>query len=336
MVAPSQRRSGVKCVVEKGLCSERRACRLVGVSRSGVRYRPRPHPERERLIKRIRKLAARHKRYGYRRIRALLLREGSAISRGKMERLWKREGLGLPGRRPRRRRSGPRAETIHRATHKDHVWSYDFLEDRTERGGRLRILVVLDEHTRELLTVYTAPSISSARVQEVLEWLFLTRGVPTYLRSDNGPEFVAQALQRWLEESGCQTIHIAPGSPWENPYIESFNGKFRDECLNREIFRNGAEARLIMEAWREEYNQRRPHSALGYLTPSEFAAKPPVDCAGPAAPEEKPCRGFPSRLDNSPSCPQALGELRRSSPHTPQAQHNNPKPLIANGPKKRG
>jgi len=162
---------------------------------------------------------------------------------------------------------------VNKAEYPNHVWSYDFVEDRTERGGKLRILVIIDEHTRECLAIRVKPSIPASAVIEVLEWLFLTRGVPKYIRSDNGPEFISKAVCQWLKESGCQTLFIKPGSPWENGYIESFNDKLRDECLNREVFRNGKEAQAIVEAFRQEYNNYRPHSSLGYLTPAEFARR---------------------------------------------------------------
>jgi transposase InsO family protein len=166
---------------------------------------------------------------------------------------------------------GPAVEIVNKAEYPNHVWSYDFLEDRTERGGKLRILVIVDEYTRECLAVRIAPSIPARAVVDALEWLCLSRGVPRYLRSDNGPEFVAKVVQQWLEKFGCRTIFITPGSPWENGYVESFIDKLRDECLNREIFRNGREAQVIVETWRQEYNNDRPHSSLGYLTPVEFA-----------------------------------------------------------------
>ena len=168
---------------------------------------------------------------------------------------------------------GPVGEIVNKAEYPNHVWSYDFVEDRTERGGKLRILVIIDEYARECLAIRVAPSIPASVVVEVLEWLFLTRGVPSYLRSDNGPEFVARVVCQWLEASSCQTLFINPGSPWENGYIESFNDKLRDECLNREIFQNGAEAQTIVEAFRQEYNNYRPHSSLGYLTSAEFTRR---------------------------------------------------------------
>ncbi len=195
------------------------------------------------------------------------------MNRKRVHRIWKAEGLSLPLRRPRRRRIGPAGEIVNKAKYPNHVWSYDFVEDRTERGGKLRILAIIDEYTRECLAIRIAPSIPASVVVGVLEWLFLTRGVPKYIRSDNGPEFVARAVCQWLGSCGCQTLFINPGSPWENGYIESFFDKLRDECLNREVFRNGREAQAIVENWRQEYNNYRPHSSLDYLTPAEFARR---------------------------------------------------------------
>ncbi len=245
----------------------------MGIARSPVRYTARCHPVEGELVKKIHQLAIRNGRYGYRRITALLQREGLKINRKRVQRIWKAEGLSLPLRRPRRRRVGPAGEIVNKAEYPNHVWSYDFVEDRTERGGKLRNLVILDEYTRECLAIIVEASIPASVVIETLDWLFLIRGVPKYIRSDNGPEFVSRAVCQWLETSGCQTLFITPGSPWENGYIESFNDKLRDECLNREIFRNGKEAQAIVENWRQEYNNYRPHSSLGYLTPSEFARR---------------------------------------------------------------
>jgi len=273
MVSPLARRSAVGYLVEQEKCSQRRACVVVGISRSVVGYAARKRRDEAELIRKIHELAIRHGRYGYRRITALLRREGWRVNKKRVHRIWKAEGLSLPLRRPRRRRRGPVGEIVNKAEYPNHVWSYDFLEDRTERGGKLRILVIIDEYTRECLAIKIAPSIPASVVVEVLEWLFLTRGVPKYLRSDNGPEFVAKMVCQWLEETGCQTLFIKPGSPWENGYIESFIDKLRDECLNREVFRNGREAKDVAEAWREEYNNYRPHSSLGYLTPAEFAKR---------------------------------------------------------------
>jgi len=273
MVSPLARRSAVKYLVKQSRSSQRRACAVVRIPRSLVRYIIRRRRDEAKLIKKIHELAIRHSRYGYRRITALLRREGFRVNKKRVHRIWKSEGLGLPRRRPKRRRMGSTVGIVNKAEYPNHVWSYDFVEDRTERGGKLRILVIIDEYTRECLAIRVKPSIPASAVIEVLEWLFLIRGVPKYIRSDNGPEFISKAVCQWLEASGCSTLFINPGSPWENGYIESFNDKLRDECLNREVFRNGKEAQTIVEAFRQEYNNYRPHSSLGYLTPAEFARR---------------------------------------------------------------
>lgn len=272
MVSPSAKRQAAAHVQSERGVSQRRASRVVGVGRSTVRYKARPRPDEAELTDLIRALASRHQRYGYRRITALLHREGSTVNTKRVHRIWKREGLQISRRKPRKRRCGPKGEVLKRATHPIHVWSYDFMEDRTEKGGRLRILTVLDEYTRESLAIRVGRSLSAAAVIETLEWLFLTRGVPEYIRSDNGPEFIAQAVEACLHAHGCESIFITPGSPWENPFIESFNGSFRDECLNMELFTNVSEAQEIADHWRIGYNTLRPHSSLDGRTPSEFAA----------------------------------------------------------------
>lgn len=246
---------------------------MLGVSRSSARYQVKANDTDAELVERIKQLAKDNGRYGYRRITVLLRREGRIVNRKRVHRLWKLEGLQIPTRRPKRRRHGPRGEVVNAALYPNHVWSYDFVEDRTERGNKLRLLNVLDEYTRECLAIRVEPSLPASKVIATLSWLFRLRGAPEHIRSDNGPEFIAVALKNWLSEAGCATIYIEPGSPWENPYIESFNGKLRDECLNREIFASGVEARVIIESWRMEYNMVRPHSSLGYLTPAQFAAR---------------------------------------------------------------
>lgn len=243
---------------------------MVGVQRSTVRYEAQGRKEEGRLRKKILSLAGRYKRYGYRRIWAVLRRKGWEVNVKRVHRIWKEEGLGLPKKRPKRRRQ-VKGEVLQKAERKDQVWSWDFVEDRTERGGRLKMLNVVDEYTRECLTIRVEKRLGSREVLETLEWLFQERGIPEHIRSDNGPEFIAEAVREKLERKGSRVLYITPGSPWENPYIESFNGKFRDECLNREVFRNGREAQEVVERWRQEYNHERPHSALGYQTPAEFA-----------------------------------------------------------------
>jgi transposase InsO family protein len=259
-------------VVERGY-SERSACQLVRISRSSVRYTPQPRPEEIAFKEHVRQLANQHPNYGYRRITAILRREGSHVNHKRVQRIWQAEGLQLPRRKPKKRCCGPKGEVIHKAQHRNQVWSYDFLEEHTVRGKRLRILAVIDEFTRECLALLVDRSITSNEVVDLLEWLFLVYGKPQHIRSDNGPELIAHKVQNWLADQGCETIYISPGSPWENAYIESFIGKFRKECVDRYLFYTLEEARSIIEDWRQEYNHYRPHSSLGYLPPAAFAAQ---------------------------------------------------------------
>lgn len=254
-------------------CSERHACQLVGAARSSVRYQAKAKPEDGTLSQAIQQQAEAQPSYGYRRIAALLRRQGWTVNVKRVHRLWQRAGLQIPRRKVVKRRASVVGEPLKRAEYAGHVWTYDFMTGRTESGRTLRILNILDEHTREALAMVVAPSMGSRKVLEVLDWLFLTRGAPTYLRSDNGPEFIAQAIRDWLHQRRCQTLFITPGSPWENPFIESFNGHFRAECLDRYLFANVREAQDLIDSWRIEYNHYRPHSSLGYRTPAEFAAQ---------------------------------------------------------------
>lgn len=250
MVSPRARRSVVERIVtERGL-SQRHACELVGIQRSSARYRHRVREDEAATVALIRKYAHEQSMYGYRIIAAMLKHDGYAINRKRVYHIWRQEGLQLPRRKTVKRRYGDASGTLRRASHPNEVWTYDFLEARTERGGKLRMLTILDEFTRECLAIHVARSISSRQVIHVLEWLFLLRGAPDYLRSDNGPEFIAYALQAWLRDRDCHTLYITPGSPWENPFIESFNGTFRGECLDRWVFTNGQEAQTVIEHWR--------------------------------------------------------------------------------------
>jgi putative transposase len=277
--------------------SERLACALVQLARSSFRYRPQPPaPDEEALQADVLSLARRHRRYGYRRITALLRRQGRPVNAKRIYRIWQRAGLALPRKRPRRRHKGPMAELPQRAARPNHVWTYDFLFDRTEAGHALKLLIVLDEYTRENLAIRVERRLAAGEVIATLELLFAQHGAPGYVRSDNGPELIAQALQSWLAQRGSQTVYITPGHPWENGYAESFIGKFRDECLNEEIFRSIEEARVVIAGWRWEYNHRRPHSSLGYRTPAESAlhsggdAPSALDSGTPNATEA--CQGY--------------------------------------------
>lgn len=268
MVGAQQRREAVRFLGERG-CSERRGCALCRMGRSGFRYRPHPRDDEEER-KEIRKIARREKRYGYRRVMALMRRKGEVINHKKMERIWKEEGLSLARRKRRRRRGekGPNGPLV--AEKPGHVWTYDFMEDRTWDGRKLRILTVVDEFTRESPAIGVERAMKHQNVIEVLKEAFGRYGAPEYLRSDNGPEFVAAAVKGWLREKGVRTHYIDPGSPWQNAYGESFNDKVRVECLNLEVFEGVREAKVVVESWRRRYNRVRPHSSLGYLTPREF------------------------------------------------------------------
>lgn len=273
MVSPRDRRRAVEhLVAERGL-SQRRACQLVGLHRSSARYQSHVRQDECKTVALVRSYAEEQPMYGYRIITAMLKQDGHQINRKRVYRIWRQEGLQLPRRKPAKRRYGDSTGSLQRATRPNEVWSYDFLESRTERGGKLRMLTILDEYTRECLIIHVARSISSRQVIQILEWLFLVRGAPDYLRSDNGPEFIAFALQAWLRDHHCHTLYIKPGSPWENPFIESFNGTFRSECLNRWLFADGREAQTVIEQWRQAYNHHRPHSSLGYVPPTAFAEK---------------------------------------------------------------
>ncbi len=271
MVSPSSRRRAVKVVVEAGMGSAAQACRALRLARSSF-YRPcLLSPKRGRVRREVMQLSEKHPRYGYRRITALLRRQGWAINPKCVQRLRRSEGLQVRRRQRRLRRLGLwRSERL-RASCPREVWSWDFVEDQTENGTRFRILTLLDEHTRECLAVHAAWSIRAVDAITVIEAAIQRYGAPQHLRSDNGAEFIAYAIQDWLKERQIKTLYIKPGSPWENGHIESFHDKLRGEFLNRELFGTLAEARVLLESWRVEYNQDRPHSSLGYLTPQEFA-----------------------------------------------------------------
>ena len=243
---------------------------MLGQARSTQRHPLQIKDEEERLTNRIVELATQFGRYGYRRVTALLRQEGRKVNHKRVERIWMREGLKVPQKQPKRGRlwlnNGSCVRL--RPEHQDHVWSYDFMTARTSDGRPFRILTILDEYTRECLHILVERHINSQDVINELSELFLLRGTPEYIRSDNGPEFTAKAVRNWLNRLGVNTLFIEPGSPWENGYIESFNGKLRDELLNREIFTTLLEAKLLIENWRKEYNQIRPHSALGYRPPA--------------------------------------------------------------------
>ena len=233
-----------------------------------------PSSDEKRLTEDIIALATQYGRYGYRKITALLhYQKGWTVNHKRVERIWRQEGLKVPKKQPKRSRLWLNDGSCIRlrSEYKDHVWSYDFMIDRTANGRAFKILNIIDEYTRECLAILVARKIKTADVIDLLFWLFVSRGVPAHIRSDNGPEFTAKAIRSWLNHLGVKTLYIEPGSPWENGYIESFNGKLRDELLNREIFTTLEEAKVLIEQWRKEYNHVRPHSAKNNRPPAPEA-----------------------------------------------------------------
>lgn len=250
--------------------SERRACRVVGQVRSTQWRRRKVRDDEAALTAAITRLATQYGRYGYRRITALLKAEGWVVNHKRVERIWRREGLKVPAKQPKRGRLWLNDGSCVRLRpqYRNHVWAYDFVQARTHDGRAFRMLTVIDEHTRECLAIVTARRLRSMDVLEAIADLMMKHGTPDHIRSDNGPEFVAKALRGWLKRVGVETLYIEPGSPWENGYNESFNGKLRDELLNGEIFYSLREAQILVERWRVHYNTVRPHSSLGYKPPA--------------------------------------------------------------------
>jgi len=274
MVSPAHRRMAAHQAVDAGLCSQRQACRFLQLARSTYCYRCRPPTDAEqRLRKRLRDLSIAHPRYGYRRIAALLRQEGWRVGKRHVQRLRREEGLRVPSSKRKVCRRGLSTGLPTKATHRNHVWTWDFIADATVRGGSLRILTILDEYTRECHILQVDRSLKSQDVLDQLQKAIGQQGAPEYLRSDNGSEFIAKIVQRWLRDKQIKTIYIEPGSPWQNGFVESFHGRFRDECLNREQLWTLTEARVVIADYRNEYNQFRPHSRLGYVSPAQFAAR---------------------------------------------------------------
>ena len=272
--------------------SERRACRLAGQSRSTQRYIREIPPNEAVILARMKELVRKRPRYGYRRICNLLRREGFRVNRKRIYRLWKQEGYRVPQQQHKRRRLGSSENGCarFRAEYPNHIWAWDFIFDRDERGRSLKWLTVIDEFTRECHTLRPERHLTSLDVIDELIRLMNQKGVPAYVRSDNGPEFIAKAIRGWLERAQVDTLYVEPGAPWENGYAEAFQSRLRDELLNAESFANLVEAQALARMWKRDYNEERPHSSLGYLTPLEFAAGQPDLPLGatPLAPGQAP------------------------------------------------
>jgi putative transposase len=268
VVSSQARRQQIGLAIQRGH-SQRQACELLGMSRSALAYRSEKAERDAPVVQAMKRLALQYPRYGYRRIRIFLKREGHAMGWHRAHRLWKSAGLQLPKRRTRRRVAASRPRPLP-ASGPNSVWAYDFVFDACANGQQIKCLTVIDEFTRECLAIDVAGGIRSKRVIEVLSTLVSQRGAPLFMRSDNGPEFVSRAILEWIVESKIESALIDPGKPWQNGTDESFNGKLRDECLSLEWFRSRREARVIIENWRRHYNAVRPHSSLEYRTPVEF------------------------------------------------------------------
>ena len=276
MVSPAHRRQAAHVVIRRGLCSGRAACRILRLSRATFWYKGQPPtPTQQRLAKRLRVLSEKHPRYGYRRIAALLRQEGWDVGKRHIQRLRRADGLRVPPTKRRLVRRGVSTGLPTKAAQRGHVWTWDFISDATVRGGALRMLTILDEHTRECHVLRPERTLRAVDVLAWLERAIKEHGAPAYLRSDNGPEFIAKEVQRWLADNQIKTIYIDPGSPWQNGFVESFHGRFRDECLNREQLWTLTEARVVVADYRHHYNHSRPHSKLGYQSPVRFAAQNP-------------------------------------------------------------
>jgi transposase InsO family protein len=265
----------VSSVVESGLCSVRRACRYLSLSRSSWHYRERGGDGKKKLIERIIALSRKYPRYGYRRIRALLMREGWKVGRKLVQQVRRLEGLGVKGKKPRRRRGGTSTALPTKAGSVNEVWSWDFVHTRTENGVPLKLLTLIDEYTRQCLTIRAQRRLRSGDILDALSEVMSERGVPQCIRSDNGSEFIAKEVQSWFKDLGIRTLYIDPGSPWQNGHVESFHNRLRDECLNQEDFLSVLEAQIVIEEWRLLYNRVHPHSKLGFQSPDQFAMNYP-------------------------------------------------------------
>ncbi len=299
MVSPERKRQAVSHLQAHCEASERRACKVTGQARATQRYRGRRREKDAPLIAALRRVSGARPRAGYRMVAAHLRREGWEVNTKRVQRLWRQEGLKVPRTQRKRRRLGHSGNAASRrqATRVNEVWSYDFVFDQTEDGRRLKWLPICDEFSRESIALEVARNMDALDVIAVLQKAVAERGAPAYIRSDNGPEFIAKAVREWIQEQGFSTLYIEPGSPWENAYIESFNSRFRDEFLNSEAFGSLLEAKVLGKGFRQDYNLHRPHSSIDYQTPAEFAKsclaaasatlQPPQD-SSPTQPKTEP------------------------------------------------
>ena len=294
-MSPGHKRQAAERFVAEGRCSQRRACRYFRLHRSTYRYRAKePDAWMARLRSAVRRVSGKHSAWGYAKVAKLLRDEGWQVGKKLVATLRREMGLRVPKRKPKRRRRGTTTGLPTKATHRGHVWTWDFIHDRTVRGGTLKMLTVVDEYTRENHLIHVDRRIRSDGVRRQLERLIGIHGAPEHIRSDNGSEFIHRELQEWLKWAGIKTLYIDPGSPWQNGFIESFHSRFREECLDREQFWTLSEARVVIEDWRLEYNALRPHKSLRLETPLAFARAAAAQAAGSvrATPSLRPLLDF--------------------------------------------
>ena len=286
MVSPEHKRRAVSTVLKNGLCSLRRACRYLELSRSSFFYRAKQRQEYERLlVKRIREISEAEPTYGFRFVARELEKEGWRVNRKKVQRIRRAEGLvAYQPKRKRIRRGNSTAKSAPKAQKANEVWSWDFIFDTTEQGKSIKILSIVDEASRFNIALRVSSQMSSEQVLDIMDEVCGRYGVPRCIRSDNGPEFISKSIHQWVEERQVETLYIEPGSPWQNSHVESFHSRFRNDCLNREWFINELDAKAIITDWREKYNERRPHSGIDYLSPAEvyFKRFPGCDRATPS------------------------------------------------------
>lgn len=268
-------------LTERFKVSERRACKVIHLNRGTFKYIPKEDELNKKVTAAVIDLASQYGRYGYKKITALVRAKGLMINHKRVYRIWRREGLKVPKKQPKRGRLWLSNGSCIRkkAEYRNHVWSYDFVHDYTHNGRVIKMLSIMDEYTRECLAIRVERKLTSMDVLETIADLFLMRGMPTYIRSDNGPEFIAKRLRSWFASLKVSPLYITPRSPWENGYIESFNGRLRDEFLNGEFFYTLEEAKVLIERWRREYNTVRPHGSLGWKPPAPEGIEPLVECS---------------------------------------------------------
>ena len=255
-------------------CSGRAVCRYLGFNRSTLRYRPKPVPEKKHLLEmEIVSMSKKHPTLGYKKVTKLLRDDGWLVNKKQVQRIRREEGLQVPPKKPRIRRQGLSTGLPQQAKHRNHVWAWDFVSDYTQRGGKLRTFNLIDEYTRECHCIHADRAIKASDVLTILQEAIEQHGAPQYIRSDNGPEFIANAIQEWLKDNKIKTLYIDPGCPWQNGYVESFNGRFREECLDRELIFTLSESRVVFADWKDYYNNTRPHRSLNLQTPSAFAKR---------------------------------------------------------------